>query len=82
MSCPYANALGEPGKGVHAPRILGLARNDLIATIIAAIVLSYIFNTSAFYTFIALFTLGEVLHWLAGTQTAFLKLIHMSPRCD
>ena len=81
MSCPYANLLGEPGKGVHAQRILGLARNDLIATILVAILSSYIFNISFLYSFIGWFVAGEILHWLAGTQTAFLKMVNLTPKC-
>ena len=63
MPCPYANALGEPGKGVHAARIFGLARNDLIMTIIAAFITAYIFNITFFQSFAAWFILGEVLHY-------------------
>ena len=61
MPCPYANALGEPGKGVHAARIFGLARNDLLMTIAAAIITAYLFNTSFLVSFIVWFIAGEVL---------------------
>jgi len=56
MSCPYANILGIPGQGVHAPRVFGLARNDIIATIVLAII------TSFFYSLTFWFITGEVLH--------------------
>jgi predicted cobalt transporter CbtA len=82
MPCPYANLLGEPGKGVHAPRILGLARNDIIATIIVAILSSYIFNISFLYSLLFWVVLGELLHWLAGTQTAGLKALGLTPNCQ
>lgn len=81
MPCPYANALGEPGKGVHAARIFGLARNDLIMTIIAAIVTAYLFNISFLVSFIVWFTAGEVLHYLFGTNTAFLRMIGINVNC-
>ena len=81
MPCPYANALGEPGKGVHAVRIFGLARNDLIMTIIAAIVTAYLFNISFLVSFIVWFTAGEVLHYLFGTNTAFLRMIGINVNC-
>jgi len=81
MPCPYANALGEPGKGVHAPRIFGLARNDLLMTIIAAIITAYIFNITFFQSFAAWFVLGEVLHYAFGTDTAFLRMIGLTPKC-
>lgn len=38
--CRYRGALGEPGKGVHAPRVFGLAAVDLLATAFAAWLLS------------------------------------------
>lgn len=81
MPCPYANLLGEPGKGVHEARIFGLARNDLLMTVIAAIITAYIFDVSFFYSFVIWFVAGEILHYLFGTNTAFLKMIGFSPKC-
>lgn len=82
MPCPYANALGEPGKGVHAARIFGLARNDLLMTIIASIITAYLFNISFLGSFIAWFVTGEVLHYTFGTDTAFLRMVGLTPRCS
>ena len=79
MSCPYANALGEPGKGVHAARIFGLALNDTLMTIAAAILTAYLFNISFLGSFIAWFIAGEILHYLFGTNTAFLRMIGVTP---
>jgi hypothetical protein len=81
MSCPYANVLGTPGEGVHAPRLFGLARNDMIATILVAIITSYFFNINFLYSFAAWFIGGEILHYLFGTQTAFLRIIGFSRQC-
>jgi hypothetical protein len=75
MSCPYANALGVPGEGVHAQRFMGLALNDTIATVVAAILTSWIFNVSLFYSLLGWFIAGEVLHYAFGVNTAFLKMI-------
>ena len=77
--CPYANLLGEPGKGVHATRIFGLAANDIYMTIIAAIITSYTFNIQFIYSLGVWFVLGEVLHYAFGTKTAFLKMIGLNP---
>ncbi len=41
MSCDYANAFGEPGTGVHAPRLFGVAIIDVLFTLIAAVGTSY-----------------------------------------
>jgi hypothetical protein len=81
MPCPYANALGVPGEGIHAPRIFGLARNDLLMTIIAAIITAYALNISFLLSFTVWFVVGEILHYVFGTNTAFLKMIGMSPKC-
>lgn len=81
MSCPYANSLGIPGQGVHAPRLFGLARNDVIATILIAIATSFILNINLFYSFAGWFILGEILHYAFGTQTAFLRILGVSPMC-
>jgi hypothetical protein len=81
MSCPYANVLGVPGEGVHAARIFGIAQNDLIMTIIAAIITAYALNISFLFSFTTWFVAGEVLHYLFGTNTAFLKMIGASPKC-
>ena len=75
MSCPYANALGVPGEGVHAQRFMGLALNDSLATIVAALLTSWIFNVSFLYSLAGWFIGGEVLHYLFGVNTAFLKIL-------
>jgi hypothetical protein len=81
MSCPYANALGVPGEGVHAKRIFGLAFNDIVATIIGAIIFSLLFNVDLWKSLVFWFVVGEILHYVFGTQTAFLKMIGLTPKC-
>lgn len=81
MPCPYANALGVPGEGVHAKRIFGLAFNDIVATIIGAIIFSVLFNVALWKSLVFWFVVGEVLHYVFGTQTAFLKMIGLTPKC-
>ena len=79
MSCPYAHILGVPGEGVHAQRFMGLAVNDTIATVVAAILTTWIFNISFLYSVIGWFVAGEVLHYALGVNTAFLKMIGITP---
>jgi len=79
MPCPYANLLGVPGEGVHAPRIGGIARNDTIATIIGALLTAWAFKISFLYSLIAWFVIGELLHYIFGVNTAFLKMIGITP---
>jgi hypothetical protein len=81
MSCPYSTALGVRGQGVHSSRIIGFALNDIIATVVLAIITSMIFNVSFLYSLIGWFVLGEVLHILFGVDTAFLEIIGLKPLC-
>jgi hypothetical protein len=91
MPCPFAGLLGEPGKGVHAARILGigsstgypegLAQNDIIMTIIVAIITSYIYNVNFFISFLGWIILGEVLHYTFGVNTAGLRMLGIDVKC-
>ena len=79
MSCPYAHILGVPGEGVHAQRFMGLALNDTIATIVAALLTAWIFKISFLYSVIGWFVAGEILHYIFGVNTAFLKMLSITP---
>lgn len=73
--CKYKNILGIPNKGIHSYRFMSVAIADVIMTIIAAILISYFFNGSFFYTLIALFVLGIILHRLFCVRTTIDKLL-------
>jgi hypothetical protein len=79
MSCPYAHILGVPGEGVHAQRFMGLALNDTIATVVAALLTAWIFKISFLYSVIGWFVAGEILHYVFGVNTAFLKMLGITP---
>jgi hypothetical protein len=79
MPCPYANVLGIPGHGVHEQRFLGLALNDVIATLVVSLLTSWLFNISLFYSILGWFIGGEILHYIFGVNTAFLKMIGIVP---
>ena len=81
MPCPYANILGIPGQGVHARRIFGLALNDILATIVLAFLTTFFVRVSFAESLIGWLILGEVLHYVFGTKTAFLKMIGLEPNC-
>jgi hypothetical protein len=82
MGCPYANALGEVGKGVHAARIFGFSWNDTWMTVVAALLTSFLFNISWWKSIIAWFVAGEILHYMYGVNSAFLKTVGLSPDCS
>jgi len=82
MPCPYANALGVPGQGVHSTRIYGLALFDTFATIVLAIFFSWVFEISVWKSLVFWFVFGEVLHYAFGTQTAFLTAVGLRVECE
>jgi hypothetical protein len=73
--CKYKDALGIPKKGVHSYRFMNMAIFDIIMTIILAIIISYFYKISFFYTLIFLFILGIILHRLFCVRTTIDKLL-------
>ena len=73
--CKYKNALGIPNTGVHSYRLFGVAIVDVILTILAAIIISYLFKIPILYTTVTLFILGIILHRLFCVRTTVDKLL-------
>ena len=83
--CKYANALGEPGKGVHSIRVFNVAIVDVLSTIVLALLFTIFFKyaiklqarfSSVFFTtLLGLFILGIILHRLFCVKTTVDKLI-------
>lgn len=71
--CKYKNALGEPKKGIHSYRFMGLAIADVIMTIIGAYLISLLFKISFLYTLLSLFVTGIILHRLFCVRTTIDK---------
>ena len=80
-SCPYKYVIGIPEKGVHAVRIAGLALNDILMTIIGAVLTSYAFKIDIGISLFSWFVVGELLHYGFGVETAFLKMIGVKVVC-
>ena len=80
-SCPYKDILGIRGQGVHSDRIFGLARNDIIGTILLSLATSILLNIPLWKTLLFWFILGEILHYIFGVNSAFLEFIGLSPSC-
>lgn len=64
---------------MHAARFLGLALNDTLMTIVAAALTAFFFKINLVSSLIAWFVVGEVLHYIFGVNTAFLKMIGITP---
>jgi hypothetical protein len=82
MSCPYANIFGVPGEGVHSSRIFGLATVDIVATFIIAALTSWFTKSKYIVNLFGWLVLGEILHFVFGTPTAFLIMIGLKPKCE
>jgi hypothetical protein len=82
MSCPYKYALGIPGQGFHSTRIFGYALNDTLATIVLTAVTTYLFKLPFLPVLVFWLILGEILHYVFVTQTAFLTSIGVKVPCD
>ena len=82
MGCPYKYILGIPGQGFHSTRIFGYALYDTLATIVLAAFTAYLLKVPFIPTLVIWFIVGELLHYLFGTQTAFLTSIGVKVPCD
>jgi hypothetical protein len=71
----YAFIFGKPGEGAHSRRFFGFAFVDLIGTVLLAILVTYIWDVPLWKSIVGMFILGEVLHYLFGSQTAFLTTL-------
>ena len=73
--CQYKNILGEPGKGVHSIRFLGLAIVDVLMTVFVAYLIHLYFHYSFWLVLLVLFSLGIALHRLFCVRTTIDKLL-------
>ncbi len=83
----YCNIFGKPNEGVHKIRFFGMGLVDLLATLLLAIFVKFVFrdkfkDDSIFVLFFILFIVGQVFHFLFGVNTAFMKFIGFKfPQC-
>ena len=76
--CKYKDALGVPGKGIHSYRLFNVAIVDVLMTLVAALIISYIFKKSFLWTSFILFLLGILLHRIFCVKTTVDKLLFES----
>lgn len=74
-ACPYKNALGEPGKGVHSARFAGLAVFDVLGTLVGGYGISVVTGMSVYESTLILFLLGIILHRLFCVDTTLDRLL-------
>jgi len=73
--CKYRDVFGKVGEGVHSYRLFNIAIVDVLATIISAYLISYVFSLSFIKTLILLFLLGIFFHWLFCVETTVNKFL-------
>ena len=73
--CQYKNVFGEPGKGVHSVRFLGLAIIDVLMTIFGAYLIHLYFQYPFWLVLLILFSLAIFLHRLFCVRTTIDKLL-------
>lgn len=73
--CKYRHMFGKEKEGVHSYRFLHVAIVDVLLTILAGLILSYIWNVSFVKTTGLLFILGIVLHRVFCVQTTIDTLL-------
>ena len=73
--CKYKDALGVPGKGVHSYRLFGVAIADVIMTLVASLIVAYLFKLPFLYVTIFAFVLGIILHRLFCVRTTVDKIL-------
>jgi len=83
MPCPYSDLFGAPRTGAHSMRIGGLAAVDTMITLVAAFGVVWALKISFWVALLFILVLGEVLHYVFGTQTALLTALGIKvPTCD
>jgi len=78
MNCPFkqfSDIFGKPNEGVHSYRIFNIAIVDVIATLLGALIINYIFKINYFIVLVILFILGIVLHRLFCVNTTINRYI-------
>lgn len=70
MACLYKDIFGEPNKGVHSYRLAGFAIVDILMTMAAALMSSWLLETSFSLTLIIFFLMGIIFHRVFCVRTA------------
>ena len=74
--CKYKDIFGAPNTGIHSYRVFNIAIVDFSLTIIAAIIIAYIFDINVFISIFSLLLLGIVMHRIFCVRTTIDKLIY------
>jgi hypothetical protein len=73
--CKYKAILGNPGVGFHSYRLFNLPIVDVALTVLLAYLLALWKQWAFWKTFVGLFVLGEILHYIFCVDTAVIAAI-------
>ena len=73
--CKYKNYFGEPSKGVHKYRFLGIAIVDAAFTVAGAYIFSLWLKQSFWLVLLVLFVLGIIMHRMFCVRTTLDKIL-------
>jgi hypothetical protein len=73
--CDYSELFGKVGEGWHSYRIFNIAIVDVLAVLVAAFILKYLFGGSYLVYLILLFIVGILVHRLFCVRTTIDKLL-------
>ena len=73
--CKYKDIFGKPNEGIHSYRLFNIAIVDLLMTIVAALLISYLFNYSVIKVLIILLLMGIIFHKLYCVDTTINNMI-------
>jgi hypothetical protein len=65
----YSDVFGKPDTGIHKTRFMNIAVWDVIATVVAGVVIAKLFNINVLYTVVSLFIIGIIMHRLFAVRT-------------
>ena len=71
--CKYKNLFGEPRAGLRKYRIMDIAVMDTVVTVAFVAVLSWAFSWPFWWTLLAVFVLGIVVHRMFCVRTGIDK---------
>jgi len=73
--CKYKAILGNSGAGFHSYRLFNLPVVDVALTVFSAYLLAMWKRWTFWKTFVGLFVLGEILHYIFCVDTAVMAAI-------
>ena len=76
----FRHALGKPDQGFHRARWFGMARNDIVLTLLAAIATTVYTHTPLVLSLLLWFLAGIVAHWMFHVNTAVARFLSDLPR--